>query len=113
MPPGKIGKIKSRPAKKLLGDLDAKEVNKVLRTNSETVKSCAELVYRANAATKGALDLKFTINAKGKITKTEATKNEVGAVARRCVTGRLKTLSFPSSAGDSVMEKNYRFIPAE
>ena len=98
-----------RPA--IRGALDKEEIRTVVRANLNGVKYCYEKRLTKNPTLEGKVTLRFTIDAKGKVSATEIVGDtladpEVG----KCVAKTAKTWEFPAPRGGGVAVVSYPFV---
>lgn len=84
----------------------------VIRQNLGPIKFCYERELKLNPKLEGALRLKLTIAANGRVTNAEIAGDTIGnANLSRCVQGRVRAWKFEPASGESVITVTLPFSP--
>ncbi len=96
-----------------IGELDSKEVNRIIGQKMAAVKGCYERALRRNPSLKGKLVIRFTISGSGKVTFAVAVENDLTPEVAQCVVDAFKRFRFPEPEGGSLtMESPFMFLPS-
>lgn len=90
------------------GDLDKKEIRKVIKANSAKIKACYEKALLDQPALRGTVVTQFFIMPDGTVADSTAASGVDPAVSD-CVAGVMKTLVFPKPRGGGGVQVNYPF----
>jgi hypothetical protein len=106
-------KRKNAAAVEGTGELDSKEVNRIIGQKMAAVKGCYERALRRDPNLKGKLVIRFTISGSGKVTSAEAIENDLTPEVGTCVADAFKRFRFPEPEGGSLtMESPFMFLPS-
>ena len=91
------GKVGIKKGKVLEGKADASGVASVIKRRQSAIRKCYEEGLRSNPKLSGKVYIKFTIGARGRVTKAsvDKTKGSVGDSVGNCIVRRLKGWKFP------------------
>ena len=104
----KNGKPSSGPGQLRLGELvvtgglSKEEVQKILQRELSSFQLCFQEALKAQPNLKGKMIMKFTIDARGRVSQAKVSESELKATGKeweRCIRQRLLALQFPAPAG--------------
>jgi Ca-activated chloride channel homolog len=92
------------------GSLSKEVILRIIKRHMNEFRLCYEKVLAHNSALKGKIDVKFSINAKGKVLGATVTSSSLNnQVVERCVVSALGRMSFPGSNDGRVNVVRYSF----
>jgi hypothetical protein len=89
------------------GDLDKKEIRKVVKANLGTIKGCYDKALVENPALTGTVSAQFFISPKGTVASSSAAG--VDPAVSDCIAAAIKTFVFPKPNGGGGVQVNYPF----
>jgi hypothetical protein len=95
------------------GDLDPKDIRRVLADSQSQIRSCYERRLRNDNMLQGALTLQVRIGNDGNVSATRLRGTLNDKEVRECVQGLAKKWSFPAPTGGNcaVFDAPYNFMP--
>jgi TonB family protein len=95
------------------GDLDPKDIKRVLSQNETAIRSCYERALRNNNQLQGKVELGVRIAADGKVSNTRVQGSLRDPEVSRCIQSLAKQWSFPAPRGGSCarFDQPYTFTP--
>ncbi len=89
----------------VLGSLDPKIIDRILREHLPQFKYCYQNALDSNKNLRGSIDMKFVIGGSGQVTKTNSRgKGNIPKSSVNCVNGVLRSIQFPSPKGGGIVE---------
>jgi len=95
----------------IMGALPKEVIQKVIADSKNKVRYCYEKALTRQPNLEGRIDLKFIINANGKVVKAQVESSTLGNVeVEKCILRAIKAMRFPKPAGGGIVEVRYPFI---
>lgn len=93
------------------GALDRELIRRVIHANRGQIRYCYELQLGKHPQLEGKLSVRFVIGPTGAVSASSVAQSTVNdAELEACVTGRLRTWSFPTPKGAGVVVVTYPFV---
>ena len=96
------------------GVLSPREVSKVISGHMGEIEKCYETVLEKDPGLIGKVDVKFTVDEKGKVSDATLSRNGLTPEAGNCLTSVFKRFELPPPEGGPVTyESGFLFTPAK
>lgn len=103
--------VSTGPIVDVFGSLDPELIRRVVREHADQVRYCYERELNRSPGLQGKVNIKWTIDAAGKVTRAAIAESSLAnAAVEGCLTGRVLTWRFPAPRGGGTVVVNYPFV---